>query len=428
MKRPAHPQTPPPQAPVAQTPPPKARGLAAWARTFESLGIPSYRWYWLGTASAFLGMQMQWPAQSWLAYELTDSALMLGLVSAAWGVPMLLLSLHGGAMADRIEKRRLLVLSQVLMGVLNLVVALLITLDVIEFWHLMVVAALSGTVFAFNMPARQAIIPELVPRKSLFNAIVLSSGAMNATRVLGPAVAGVLMAAMGVDGAFYVSVAFTLAAAAFLLKLPATGPERSTSRRAVSSDIFEGLRYIRAHPIVMVLLSMALALVLLGMPYQNLMPVFAKVLDVEELGFGFLMAMTGVGALIGSLAIASMGDFKRKGALTLASGIALGATLILFANAPSIALALPALLATGAASTGFMSVNNTLIQMNIPDDVRGRVMSVYMMTFGLMPLGVLPASAIADSMGADVAVTIEGAVLVAFVLALAVFRRDVRRL
>ena len=169
-------------------------------------------------------------------------------------------------------------------------------------------------------------------------------------------------------------------------------------------------------------------MVLFGFPYQNLMPVFAEILDVEELGFGFLMTMTGIGALVGSLVIANLGDFKRKGALSLVSGVAFGLTLMVFANLKSLPLALPMLMVVGAVSTCFMSVNNTLIQMNITDEVRGRVMSVYMMTFGLMPLGTLPAGAIAQSMGAPFAITVAGAALTVLILLMVVVRPVLWRL
>ena len=418
----------PPSGP-AQTPRGRnGRGPAAWARTFDALYIPGYRWYWFGTAAAFLGMQMQWPAQSWLAYELTGSPFLLGLVSAAWGIPMLLLSLFGGVLADRMEKRRLLILSQGGLGVISLALAVLVSLDLIQFWHLLVAAALSGTVFAFNMPARQAIIPELVPRRSLFNAIALSSGVMNATRVIGPSVAGVLMAVIGIDGAFYAAVGCTLVAMLLLIKLPRTSPEGRRVQASVAGDIIEGLRYLRSHPLILTLLSMVMMMVLFGMPYQSLMPVFAEILEVQELGFGFLMTMTGVGAVVGSLVIANLGDFKRKGALPLVCGISFGLTLILFANITSLYPALFVLMVVGAVSTSFMSINNTLIQMNITDEVRGRVMSVYMMTFGLMPLGTLPAGAIAERWGAPIAITIGGGILAVVVLLLAILRPNVRRL
>lgn len=415
-------------APPRSNPNATARALAALPRTFAALQIPGYRWYWLGTASAFMGMQMQWPAQAWLAYELTGSAFKLGLVSAAWGAPMLLLSLLGGVLADRMQKRDLLIMSQLGLGVINLAVAVLISVGLIEYWHLLVAATLSGTVFAFNMPARQAIIPELVPRRTLFNAIVLSSGVMNASRVVGPALCGVLIAGAGTQGAFYTAVGCILIAVPFLAKIPLTAPAGRRGRVSMATEIGQGLRYVRGNPLILTLLGMVLVVVLFGMPFQSLMPVFAEILEVEALGYGFLMAMVGIGAVAGSLVIANLSDFRRKGLLTLCLGISFGLTLVLFANVGSLYPSLIVLTVVGASSTGFMSTNNTLIQMNITDEVRGRVMSVYMMTFALMPLGTLPAGAIAETLGAPFAVTLGGSILAAFVLLLAVLRPQLRRL
>ncbi len=313
------------------------------------------------------------------------------------------------------------------MGLANLVVAVLISTGLIQFWHLLVVALATGITFALTMPARQAIVPELVPRGTLMNAIALSSGVMNVTRVVGPALAGALIAGIGTQGAYYAAVGCTIVAVAFLALLPRTSPTGERGGASVVRDITQGLRYIRGHAIILSLLGMAVVIALFGMPFQTLMPVFAEILEVEALGYGFLMAMTGVGAVVGSLVIASLGDFKRKGLLMLGFGIAFGVTLVIFANAGSLYLALFVLTLVGASSTGFMAINTTLIQMNISNEVRGRVMSVYMMTFGLMPLGTLPTGAIAEAMGAPFAVTLAGALLTGFILVIAVFNSGVRR-
>jgi MFS family permease len=169
-------------------------------------------------------------------------------------------------------------------------------------------------------------------------------------------------------------------------------------------------------------------MVLFGMPFQSLMPVFAEILDAEALGYGFLMAMVGVGAAVSSLAVASLGDFRRKGLLLLGFGVSFGITLVIFANSVNLYLSLIVLTLVGVSSTGFMAVNNTLIQMNISDDVRGRVMSIYMMTFGLMPLGTLPMGAIAEAMGAPFAVTLGGGLMAGVIVALGLLHSSLRRM
>lgn len=408
-------------------------------KTFAALRIRDYRWYWLGSLASFFGMQMQWPTQAWLAYELTHSPFKLGLVSAAFGVPMLVFSLVGGVFTDRVQKRNLLIFSQVCMGFITLVVAILISTGLIQYWHLLIAAFLGGTTFSFNMPGRQAIVPELVPREALLNAIALNSGSMNISRIAGPAIAGVLIGVIGTAGAYYSALVCHAVAIAPLAMLPLTSKVGLRLGTSVMKELTEGLRYLRGHTLVLTLLGMEVVLVLFGMPFQSLMPVFAELFEVEALGFGVLMAMAGIGALAGSLSIASLGDFKKKGLLLLVAGITLGIALVLFANAHSLGtllnveassfhLALFLLIIVGAASTGYMSTNNTLIQMNITDKVRGRVMSVYTMTVGLMPLGALPAGALAESLGAPFPVTMGGIVLAIFMVMIAFLRSGVRRL
>lgn len=418
---------PPLRGPGTGGPVARARGRGVRPGTLAALRIRNYRWYWLGQLGSFLGLQMAWPTQAWLAYELTGSAFMLGLVTACVGLPMLTLSLLGGVLADRLQKRDLMMVGQIGLGVANLVAAVLISTGLIQFWHLLMVALATGTTFALTMPARQAIVPELVPRGTLLNAIALSSGVMNATRVVGPALAGALIAGIGTQGAYYAAVGCISVAVVFLAMLPPTSPTGERAQTSVARELAQGLRYVRRHSMVLTLLGMAVVMALFGMPFQSLMPVFAEILEVEALGYGFLMAMTGVGALVGSLVIASLGDFKRKGLLMLGFGISFGVTLVIFANVGSLYLSLFMLTLVGAASTGFMAINNTVIQMNISNEVRGRVMSVYMMTFGLMPLGTLPTGAIAEAMGAPFAVTLGGCLLTGFILVITLLNPRLRQ-
>jgi MFS family permease len=427
------------QGPIPPAPEEVVVAPGGWLRTFAALRLRDYRWYWLGTLASFFGMQIQWPTQAWLAYELTHSPFKLGLVSAAWGFPVFIFSLFGGVITDRVQKRNLLIVSQACIALITLVVAILISTGLIQYWHLLAAALFSGVTFSFNMPARQAIVPEIVPRETLFNAIVLSSGGMNVTRVAGPAIAGVLISIIGTDGAYYCALGFNLISVALIAKLPLTSKVGLRPGISMLKDLTEGLKYMRAHTLILTLLGMEVMLVLFGMPFQSLMPVFAELFEVEALGFGFLMAMVGIGALAGSLGIASLGDFKRKGQLLLIAGITFGGTLILFANAHALGyllnmqtnsfyLALFFLMLVGATSTAYMSTNNTLIQMNITDEIRGRVMSVYMMIFGLMPLGALPAGALAESFGAPFPITLGGAVLAIFMLLITFLRPRVRHL
>jgi MFS family permease len=402
---------------------------SGWRTTFSSLENRTYRLYWMSLLASFSAQQMHLIVRGWLVYDLTDSALALGLVSAAAGVPILLFSLYGGVIVDRVDKRKLLIVTQALTAMATLTIAVLISMGAIALWHLIIAAIANGLILSFDLPGRQAIIPQLVGQRQIMNAVALGSGATNLTRVIAPALGGVLVGVMGIDGVYYLIVTCYVASAAFLLTMPALLTPTRDSRATVRSDLIEGLRYIRRSPILPALLAMAIVPIAFGMPYMMLMPVFAvDVLNVGASGLGYLMAAAGIGALTGSFLVASLGDFKHKGALLLVASASFGVFLILFANSNYFYIALFFLLGVGMANSIYMTTNNTLLQINTEDRMRGRVMSLYMMTIGLLPIAVLPASAIAESLGVSIAVGAGGAILLIFTLAMTLLRPTLRRL
>jgi len=388
--------------------------ISGWRTTFSSLENRTYRLYWMSLLASFSAQQMHMVVRGWLVYELTDSALALGLVSAAAGVPILLFSLYGGVIVDRVEKRKLLIVTQAITAMATLTIAVLISTGSIALWHLIIAAIANGLILSFDLPGRQAIIPQLVEQRQIMNAVALGSGATNLTRVIAPALGGVLVGVMGIDGVYYLIVACYATSAAFLLTI---------------SDLIEGLRYIRRSPVLPALLAMAIVPIAFGMPYMMLMPVFAiDVFNVGASGLGYLMAAAGIGALAGSFLVASLGDFKHKGILLMVASASFGVFLILFANSNYFNIALFFLLGVGMANSIYMATNNTLLQINTEDRMRGRVMSLYMMTIGLFPIAVLPASAIAESLGGPVAIGAGGAILLIFTLAMTLLRPTLRRL
>ena len=402
---------------------------SGWRNTFSSLQNRNYRWYWLGNLASFAAMQMQIVARGWLVYDMTGSPLALGWVSLAFGIAILVFALYGGVIVDRVEKRNLLIITQAFTGVVTLVIAVLITMDTIRLWHLVIASLASGVILAFNLPGRQAIIPELVERRQIMNAVGLGSGAMNLSRIVAPALAGVLVGVIGIAGVYYIMVACSVLAVAMLFMIPPLGVPAQNTYTTLTSSLREGLSYVRRSSILMALLTMAFVPIAFGMPYQMLMPVFAvDVLHVGASGFGYLMAATGVGALVGSLVVASLGEFRHKGLLLLSTSALFGVFLILFAISSYFYLSLFLLLGVGAASAGYLASNNTLLQLNVDDRVRGRVMSMYMMTIGLFPIGVLPAAALAEAVGIPFAVGLGGTILVLFTLAMALLRPGLRKL
>lgn len=408
--------------------------------TFATLKIRNYRLFWSGNLANFFAMMMQSPAQAWLAYELTRSPLMLGLVSAAWALPICLFSFIGGVFIDRFQKRNLLILGQACSAVLMLAIGILIATGHIQYWHLLMTAFINGTLSSFSFPTSQALIPELVPRDKLFNAIALNSAGFNITRVAGPALSGTLIGLGGASTAYFTAVGFFALSVVLTSMLPPTSRIVKGVRRSIKKELQEGFGYLRAHSIILTLIAMEIVLNILGMPFQNLMPVFADIFRVKAFGYGMLMAITGVGALIGSLGIATFNHrIRARGRFLLTSGIIYGVTLIVFATSPywgsalglgggTVFAASVILMLVGIFSTFYLSTSNTTIQMMVKDEVRGRVMGVYGIVMGLMPLGVLPAGAVAEAIGAPLTITMLGALLTGFMLAMGVFAVSVRKL
>jgi MFS family permease len=406
------------QAP-GPAPVPAPLTLTGWRATFASLSIPQYALYFWGMLAFFSGMNMMIVLRGYLVYDITDSAAALGVIMLSISLPMLVIAPIGGVIADRVDRKSLMIWAQVAVTLLNLVNTILIIAGVVEFWHLIVISVLSGAAFSFNMPARQAAVPSLVPREMLMNAISLSTMAMNATRILAPAVGGLLIAPIGVGGGFAVLTTLYAISALMSLTLPKMPPEKRDAEFSFFSDFAGGFSYIKGNRLILGLILLGTVPMIFSMPYQNLLPVFAgeEVWDVGATGLGVMQAMAGVGGLAGGLLVANMDNYPYKGRAMLLAAIATGVFLIAFALSPVFGVALPFLILIGLSSMIFMTVNNTVITSIIPDNVRGRVMSVMMMSFGLMPFGAVPAGIAAEYIGTPAVVAIGGVLLIMSVVA-----------
>lgn len=379
------------------------------------MSVPEFANYFWGMVAFFFGMNMMVVLRGYLVYNITGSEIALALIMLSVALPMLVMAPIGGVIADRIDKRRLLIWAQVAVCALNALNTVLIIAGVIEFWHLLVLSALSGTTFSFVMPARQAIIPHLVPRSLLMNGMSLSTSAMNGTRIVAPAVGGLLIAPIGIGGGFAVLTAMYALSVVFTLGLPKVPAAARDAKLTFFGGFVGGFSYIRSDRLVLGLLLLGTIPMIFAMPYMTLMPVFAKdVWGVGSVGLGVLQAMSGVGGLAGALVTANLDGAKRKGAIMLVSAMASGVFLIAF-SLSNFGVALPMLALVGLTSMVFTTVNSTVITSIVPDHMRGRVMSVAMMTFGLMPLGGVPASLAAEVIGTPAVVSIGGVLLMASV-------------
>ncbi|MCH7811037.1 MAG: MFS transporter [Chloroflexi bacterium] len=403
--------------------------LRGWRQTFSSLsGNPEFRLLFIGNIGFFFGMSMMIILRGWLVVARWDSPALLGYLMATVAIPMLVLSPIGGVVTDRVDKRKLLIVAQTALVAVNAVVAALIVTDTIEFWHLAVASSLSGAAFSFNMPGRQALVAQLVPRDRLMNAMSLSTAAMNASRIVAPPIAGLLIAPIGIGGAYIITTVFYAVAVIATYALPAM-PSKREREFTFFEDFVGGFSYIRRTPVLLGLLVFATVPMIFAMPYMILLPVFANdVFNVGSSGFGIMQAATGVGGLVGALIVANLDAYPKKMRLLVAGGLAFGGFLFLFAVSPWFGLALVFLSLIGFGSMLLMTVNNTAIQLIIPDEVRGRVMSVMMMTFGLMPLGAVPAGVAAESVGVRPVVATGAVLCVAAMLLIIAIMPAFRRL
>ena len=382
----------------------------AHASTFQALRHRNFRLWFFGQLTSLVGTWMQTIAQNWLVYQLTGSAWDLGLLNFVGAIPLVPLTLHAGAIADRFSKRRIIFLAQVSMMILAFVLAILCATGVVRLWHVLSLAFLLGAAQAIDIPARQAFVIELVGREDLANAIALNSGTFHGARVIGPAIAGILVASIGVSGAFFLNGVSFLAVLGALLLMDPTRIQRSRPDDKSGTDLWGGARYIagnRAPGAIVLLVSLT---AFLAVPYYVLVPIFAK----EVLGggagmYGGLMSAAGVGAVLGSLYAATGGAVRRKGALLTAGSLSVPVLLLAFSLSRSYPGAIFLLAAIGFAFVILNAPANSLLQTLVPDHLRGRVMAIYVSLFlGLMRLGGLLVGLLASATSATAALAITG--------------------
>ncbi len=392
-------------------------------RTFDSLHESDFRILWLGFMGSWFAMQMQQVARGYLAYELTGNALALGLVTLAMGLPRIVLSPVGGVLADRFTKRSVLLYTQAALGLIALFQALLLSFHLMTIDWLIVAGFLQGTAFSFNMPARQAYLPAVVGKgDKLANALALNNAGMNLTRVLGPALAGVLIAVPFIDvpGIFYIIALCYIWVWWSVYRVRNPGRAEG-ERRSMGRSIGDGFAYIYRRPHLLALMGLGFIPLAIGLPYISLMPVVAlHDLDVGSVGLGILLSAGGIGSLCGTLGVAYFSSYPRKAFLQQILGIVFAVALVAFGYFGWHGMLLPAipcLFVAGLSSDAYMALNSTLIMMNTDAGVYGRVMGVYMMAQSIRPITVLPISALADAIGTSVTLLGCGAVCGLFIFA-----------
>jgi MFS family permease len=398
-------------------------------QALSALRHRNYRLYWYGQLASVLAQNMEGVAQSWLVLELTDSPLLLGLTGLTYAAPTIALTLLGGVIADRADRRRIMILSQGVAAAMFFLLGTLIVIERVTLWQVMSLAFLSGCVRAFDRPSRMALLPQMVPREDIPNAVAVGGTIWQLNRLIGPAVAGMLIYWLGIGPTYYFCFLASLVAVCLWLGIRLTASPTAPSTGGVVEHMAEGLNFIRKNEVFYVFIGMTFFNSVFGMSYSILMPVFARsVLDVGSKGFGFLQSAGGAGALIGVLLVAWFSHAPGKGRQTLLGAIAFGLLLSAFAFSVSFPLSLILALALGVSSQFYMTIISAILQMNLPNQLRGRVMGIYGLTWDLMPIGGMIAGTIAEFAGAPIAVGFGGFMVAGMALAVMLFRPNIRRL
>ena len=434
-------------APAGSAPPGERRG-ARWQAAGRALRHRNFQLFFSGQLISLIGTWMQTVAQSWLVYRLTGSGLKLGAVGFASQIPVFLFAPIGGIVADRSHRKHVVIATQVASMLLAFVLAALTLTHRVQVWHVFVLAALLGVVNAFDIPGRQSFLVDMVGKEDLMNAIALNSSMFNGARVIGPAVAGVLVARLGEGWCFFVNGVSYIAVIIGLMLMEVHAPPRVSGKGSPLEHIIEGFQFVsRTAPIRALMLLLGVVSVT-GMPYVVLMPIFAdKILhdggqefatligshDLGAVRLGILMGSAGVGALLGALTLAVRSGVKGLGTWISVCCAGFGFSLMLFAFSKSFWLSVLLLLPVGYFIMLQMAASNTLIQVMVPDALRGRTMAVYSMMFmGMAPIGALLGGALSDRLGAAMTVAIGGLASVAgawwFGLQLPKIRVEARKL
>jgi len=415
--------------------PPRAGGM------FRALAHRNFRLFWAGAFLSNAGTWMQTVAQSWLVLQLTDSGTWLGVDNLVATAPGLVLTLVGGVIADKVDRKRLLILTQAGAGLSALALALLVWAGAIRWegelrrpsdvWMVLVLTFVTGCCWALSGPSYQAITVDLVEREDVANAIALNSSQFQLARVVGPTLAALTIHLFGMAGCFlanglsYVAIVAALRRVKFRRRdagvAPAGAGVEAPARRSMWGDLAEGFQYVRGRPRVRTVLLCSTVVSLFGTPYIVLMPLFARdVYGWDEAGLSLLMGTAGAGALCGALSLAYLGDLGRKGLFLLGSMLGAGTCITLFAAAGAPAYAIPLLFGVGVSMVSFFALGNTLLQQLVREGVRGRVMSMWILTFiGTMPAGSFLSGAAADRFGPRPVVAACGLVVLLFGLSAA---------
>ena len=405
---------------------------------FDALAIRDFRLLWVANLVASFAMQMQMVARGWLIYDITSSPMALAWVVLSFMLPSFVFSLWGGVIADRMRKKPIMIASQLLNTAATVLLAIIIYRGDVTFWHFIYFGLFNGTILSFSMPARSAVIPEIVPKHIVVNAMALQSSTYSLSRVAGPSLAGVLIAwfaggdntsATGVGLVFFVIAAMYLVSVAATAMLRYTGDPQARNNAGMIADIAEGFHYMGRERIILGLLVMGIVPFMFGFAPTFLAPAFNKeVIDGGPDTLGYLMTAFGVGSLIGALTLARLGDIGGKGKVLFGATYIWAVGVAAFALSPGLVAAMIFGIVIGVFSSLVGSLNMSVVTLAIKPEIRGRVMAIMMMTHGIMPLGMFPVAAAAEFIGIDVALVASAVLLAASMAAIGWWFPELKRI
>jgi MFS family permease len=396
-------------------------------QTFRALRHRDFRWFWSGATAQAAGRGMQFLILGWMVLELTDSASRMGFTIFLYGVPTLAFVLFGGIFADRVDRRNLLMLTQALVAVLILGLAVLKTAELVALWHIYVASFVLGFLQAINTPARLAIVSDLVDREDLMNAVVLNSAVMNSGRILGPAIAGVIIELAGISTALFLAAGLFCVGTVTLLMVRRVPQRARAGRPTILADLAAGLRYCWSNPVTFTVIGIGFAFGFFAMPYAQVLPAFAKQVMGSGAGeAGLLLTGAGIGSLSGTFVMASLGNFRRKNWLLLTCIFMFGISLFILAWSTWFWVSWVILFFVGMGS--IVPMGTTVLQLSIPSELQGRVMSIWYVSAAFMFIGSFPMTIVADTLGWTAAFAGGAAIYLAIAFILGIVRPTLRRL
>lgn len=420
-----------------QQAPPSASGRtepvapdSAWpaSSALRSLRYRSYRYFWLASLFTFTPWMMQFLVRGWLALQLTGSPLWVGLVAAAFQAPSLVLSFVGGVLADRFRRRNIVLTNEVVQLAGYLLLTGLFMSHSLDRWSLLSLSLASGISFALAMPARQSMVPRLVPVADTMNGIVLTNGVFSTAQIVGPALGGVLIGAWGEGAALLTTAVLALPSPFLLLRVSEQRTaERNGEVHSPFQEFLEGMRYVRGSAVVLALIALGAAGTMFAMPFQSFMPVFARDLQAGPQGLGILQGAVGIGSLAGVVFLSLQKSERPSTAVMVGGSLSYGLAVTLFALSPAFWSSVLIAFTVGVFGTLFLTTNFTMVQLVVPDELRGRVLSIRMVIFGMQPVGQIGGGAAAEFITTKYAVAMGGLICVALMLLVLARAPELRR-